>query len=111
MLSIQRIIWPLAAKAVLEGMGLENADGEAPQPTQIVAQRTLAGAAFVLAKRHILHPRHRLDAPMSADGFTNPRDWQPDLNHTSAASTTHCVGREKNVKQFSANDREELPVS
>ena len=51
-------------------MSLEKADGEPPQPAQIVAERSLSRPAVVLAKVHIQHPVHRLDAPMTADRLT-----------------------------------------
>ena len=51
----------------LDGMTLQQGHGEASQPAQIVAQRSFAGAAVVLAKVHIQHPVHRLDAPVTAD--------------------------------------------
>src|SRR5262245_12740221 len=57
----------LAAEAVVDGMALQEAHREAPQPAQIIAQRALARAAVVLAEVHVQHPVHRLDAPMTAD--------------------------------------------
>ena len=48
-------------------MALQKAHGEASQPAQIVAKRSLACAAVVLAKVHIQYPVHRLDAPVTAD--------------------------------------------
>ena len=60
----------LAAEAVLDGMALEEAHSEAPQPAQIVAKRSLACAAVVFAKVHIQNPVHRLDGPMTTDRLT-----------------------------------------
>ena len=57
----------LAAEAVLDGMTLEQRHREASQPAQIVAKRSFTCAAVVLAKVHIQHPVHRLDAPMTAN--------------------------------------------
>src|SRR3954454_16159679 len=56
----------LAAKAVFDRVTLEQGHGEAPQPTEIVAQGTFASAALILAEVHVQHPVHRLDAPMTA---------------------------------------------
>src|SRR5262249_11516466 len=56
----------LAAEAVPDRMTLQKRHREAPQPTQVVAQRALAGAAVVLAEGHIQHPVHRLDPPVTA---------------------------------------------
>src|SRR6478736_3399848 len=56
----------LAAKAVVDGMTLQERHREAPQPTEIVAKRPLARAAVVLTEGHVQHPVHRLDPPVPA---------------------------------------------
>ena len=48
-------------------MTLQKRHREASQPTQIVAKCSFSCAAVVLAKLHIQHPVHRLDAPMAAN--------------------------------------------
>ena len=67
---MHRIIF--AAEAVLDGMTLQKRHREASQPTQVVAQCALAGAAVVLAEVHVQHPVHRLDAPVAAHRFAEP---------------------------------------
>src|SRR5674476_220046 len=62
----------LSPKAVLDGMTLEKCHCKSPQPTEIVAQRSLASATVVLAKIHVQHPVHRLDSPMTANRFAEP---------------------------------------
>src|SRR5262245_51638746 len=59
----------LAAKAVVDGMTLQERHREAPEPAEIVAQCPLARAAVVLAEGHVQHPVHRLDAPMTTNRF------------------------------------------
>src|SRR3954470_5448971 len=56
----------LTAEAVLDRMTLQERHCEAPQPTQVIAERALAGAAVVLAEGHVEHPVHRLDPPVTA---------------------------------------------
>src|SRR3954465_15378222 len=48
---------------------LEERDGEAAQPTEIVSQRAFAGAAIVFPKSDIQGPVHRLDGPVAAHRF------------------------------------------
>src|SRR4051795_2292481 len=62
----------LAPEAVVDGMTLQERHREAPQPTEIVAQRPLARAAVVLAEGHVQHPVHRLDAPMATNRLAEP---------------------------------------
>src|SRR5437763_14298972 len=53
----------LAAEAVVDGMTLQKGHCEAPQPTEIVAQRSLTRTTVVLAKVDVQDPVHRL-APL-----------------------------------------------
>src|SRR5271169_5547992 len=49
---------------------LEECDGEAAQPAEIVSQRAFAGSAIVFAKSDIQGPVHRLNGPVAANRFT-----------------------------------------
>src|SRR3982751_5383729 len=69
-LGIHHAAHHLAAEAVLDGMTLQKGHREAPEPTEIVAQRALARATVVLAEVHVQHPVHRLDAPMATNRLT-----------------------------------------
>src|SRR3990172_2000492 len=66
-LCVQHTTDHLAAKAILDGMALEKSHREAPQPAEIVAQRSFARAAVVFAKVHVEHPVQRLNAPVTAN--------------------------------------------
>ena len=50
-------------------MALQQGDGEASQPTEVVTECSFSCATVVLAKIDIEHPMHGLDAPMSAHRF------------------------------------------
>src|SRR5262245_1757374 len=62
----------LAPEAVVDGMALQERHREAPQPAEIVAQRSLPRAAVVLAEGHVQYPVHRLDAPMATNRLAEP---------------------------------------
>src|SRR5260370_721894 len=53
-------------------MTLQERHSEPPQPAQVVPQGSLASAVLILAKVHVQHPVHRLDAPVPAHRFTKP---------------------------------------
>ena len=60
----------LAALTVFDRMPFESSDCEAAEPTEIVTEGPLAGAAVVLPKVDIQNSMPGFDPPVATDSFT-----------------------------------------
>src|ERR1700719_1167365 len=69
-------------------MTLEQADGEAAEPREIIRQGAFARAAVIFSEGHIQHPVHGFNAPVAANGFRE--SFAADI--ASADVVAHLTG-------------------